>query len=152
MQEVGGFLLLGFLGLVLLLSVALIVSILITLFFTKTGQEIREDGRKQEQMRKDYEAEVAATSRTQLVDGKWKTVTSRTFSVVQNKKTRRKAAVIHLSRMGRHYYVQPLLKDHRIGASKPHWTRLANWETIGEVQLPFIEGPADEPTNLDTLE
>lgn len=106
---------------------------------------MRDQEREAARQHKEYEDRVAETKRVQFTPEGWKTVTTRTFTVIQNTKSGRKAAIIHISRLGRHYYVQPLLKDMSIGASKPHWTRVMNWQSVGKVELPFIEGPASEP-------
>ena len=98
-----------------------------------------------DEAKKQYEKQVAATAKVELTPSGWKNVTTRTFTIVQNAKSGRKAAIVHIGYHGRHYYLQPLLKNNSIGRSRPYWSKIANWQKAGEIDLPFIEGPASPP-------
>ncbi len=146
-DALGGLMLLLMFGVPLLLTAAFIVGTPIWLFGTKSGKEARAQSKRDAEAWAEYEAKVASTARVQRTERGWSKVTTRTFTVVQHIKTNRKAAIVHMGYHGRHYYLQPLLKDHSIGSGKAYWSKIDNWRQIDTVELPFIEGPADEPSD-----
>ena len=146
-DTLAGLMLLLMFGVPLLLTAAFIVGTPIWLYTTKSGKEAREQSKRDDDARKEYEAKVRSTARVERTEEGWSNVSTRTFTVVQHIKTHRKAAIVHIGHHGRHYYLQPLLKDFSIGSGKAYWSKIDNWRQIDTVDLPFIEGPADEPSD-----